>query len=78
MSEPAEATFEAVLAALEAEVQRLEKGDIPLESALLAFERGMGLVRRGEEMLAQAERKVEQLLEMRGGRAVVGPLDSAG
>ena len=78
MSEPTPApkpeTFEVVLASLEAEVQRLERGELPLEEALLAFERGMSLSQRGEAMLAEAERKVEQLLELRAGKAVIGPV----
>ena len=74
-SATAPGTFEAVLAALESEVQRLEKGELPLDDALKAFERGMSLSRRGEDMLAQAERKVEELLEMRSGRPVVGPFE---
>jgi exodeoxyribonuclease VII small subunit len=68
-------SFETVLAALEAEVARLEKGELPLEEALAAFERGLSLSRRGESMLAQAERKVEQLLDLRSGKPTIAPFE---
>ena len=69
-------TFEAILAALETEVQRLERGDLPLEEALAAFERGTTLARRGSETLAAAEKKVELLLAVRNGQAETRPLDT--
>ena len=44
--------FEEALAELEGLVQRLEKGELPLEESLAAFERGMTLVRQlGERLL---------------------------
>lgn len=69
-------TFEAILNALEAEVQRLERGDLPLEEALAAFERGMDLARRGGDTLAAAERKVELLLAVKSGQAETRPFDA--
>ena len=60
-------TFEEILAALEAEVRRLESGELPLEESLAAFERGMGLVEQGGNVLAAAEKKVEMLLAAREG-----------
>lgn len=77
MSETQPESFEAILAALEGEVQRLERGELPLEEALTAFERGMGLAQRGEAILAAAERKVEVLLEARNGRVVTAPFEGA-
>ena len=38
-----EKTFEESLNALEEIVQRLERGDVPLEEALAAFQEGMAL-----------------------------------
>ena len=37
-------TFEESLNALEEIVQRLERGDVPLEEALVSFQEGMALV----------------------------------
>lgn len=52
-----------ILAQLETVVEQLEDGQLPLESALAAFEKGVGLVRDGERLLAGIEQRVEQLLE---------------
>jgi len=59
--------FEQAMADLEAVVARLEQGDVPLEEALQAFERGVALTRACQEALAAAEQKVEILLERPGG-----------
>jgi exodeoxyribonuclease VII small subunit len=53
--------FEASLAALEAIVAQLESGELPLEEALQAFERGVGLVRQLNEKLGEAEKRIELL-----------------
>jgi exodeoxyribonuclease VII small subunit len=53
--------FEAALEALEQLVGELEAGDQPLEQALAAFERGVGLTRRCQAALRAAEQKVEIL-----------------
>lgn len=58
--------FEASLSALERIVAQLESGDLPLERALGIFEEGVGLARRCQEKLTEAERKVELLLRERG------------
>jgi exodeoxyribonuclease VII small subunit len=64
--------FERTMAELEAVVARLEQGDVPLEEALKAFERGVALTRACQEALAAAEQKVEILLERPdGGHAAV-------
>jgi exodeoxyribonuclease VII small subunit len=54
--------FEQALGELEATVERLERGDLPLEDALKQFERGIELARTCEGALKQAEQKVEILL----------------
>ena len=51
-----------VVARLEEVVKRLEGGELSLEDSLKAFEEGVGLVRRGERMLSEAEKRIEQLL----------------
>ncbi len=55
--------LETTLAELEALVERLEGGDLPLEQALGEFERGMKLTRECQAVLKDAEQKVEILLK---------------
>jgi exodeoxyribonuclease VII small subunit len=55
--------FEQALGELEAVVERLEHGELPLEEALRQFERGIELARSCETSLRQAEQKVEILLQ---------------
>lgn len=55
--------FEQALAELEAVVERLEHGELPLEDALRQFERGVELARTCQASLQQAEQKVEILLK---------------
>ncbi len=50
------------MAELEELVEQLERGDLGLESSLKVFERGIGLTRRCQAALSDAEQKVEQLL----------------
>ena len=54
--------FEQALSELEAVVERLEHGDLPLEDALKQFERGIELTRSCQASLKQAEQRVEILL----------------
>ena len=55
--------FEQALGELEAVVERLEHGELPLEDALRQFERGVELARTCQAALQQAEQKVEILLK---------------
>ena len=54
--------FEQALGELEAVVEKLEHGDLPLEEALKQFERGIELTRGCQASLKQAEQRVEILL----------------
>jgi exodeoxyribonuclease VII small subunit len=74
MAEENARRFEDALAELEQLVQRLEKGELPLEESLQAFERGIALVRTLSERLAHVEQRVEVLLRSDAGKAVVRPL----
>ena len=60
------ADFETSLAELQTLVERLENGELSLEDSLSAFEQGIGLTRDCQASLAQAEQKVQQLLERDG------------
>jgi exodeoxyribonuclease VII small subunit len=59
--------FERAMAELEQLVAKLEKGDLPLEESLAAFERGVALTRTCQASLRQAEQKVEMLLQKPNG-----------
>jgi exodeoxyribonuclease VII small subunit len=54
--------FEEAVSRLEAIVQRLEAGGDDLEAQLKLFEEGVALSRSCEEILAQAEGRIEELL----------------
>jgi exodeoxyribonuclease VII small subunit len=62
--------FETAMRDLEALVERLEQGDLPLEESLAAFERGVMLTRACQRALKEAEQKVEILLKKAGEPAV--------
>jgi exodeoxyribonuclease VII small subunit len=64
--------FEQALAELEGLVERLERGDLPLEEALKTFERGVELTRHCQSSLKAAQQKVEILLK-RGSNAEIEP-----
>jgi exodeoxyribonuclease VII small subunit len=55
--------FEQALTELESLVQRLERGDLPLDEALKHFERGVALTRHCQTCLKAAQQKVEILLK---------------
>jgi exodeoxyribonuclease VII small subunit len=59
---PESLDFEHSLAELEALVERLEHGDLPLDDALKSFERGVALTRQCQGALKAAQQKVEILL----------------
>jgi exodeoxyribonuclease VII small subunit len=58
-----EMAFEDAIEELEAIVEELEDGDLPLEQAMARFERGLGLVSACRGKLERAELQVEELLE---------------
>lgn len=70
----AEPGFEELVADLEAVVEQLERGELSLEEALSAFERGNALGTKAAAILDRAEARIEQLVEARGGRSEEIPL----
>ncbi len=58
--------FEKSMSELEALVEKLERGDLPLEESLKAFERGVALTRACQTALTEAEQKVELLMKRPG------------
>ena len=57
-----EKTFEQTLNALEEIVQRLERGDVPLEEALEAFQEGMALSKQCQDTLEKAEKTLTKMM----------------
>lgn len=58
--------FETAMRELEGVVERLERGDLPLEESLAVFERGVLLTRTCQAALKDAEQKVQILLQKSG------------
>ena len=58
-------TFEQAMGDLESLVGNLERGDMPLDKALEAFEKGSKLVDECSKMLADAEMRVEKVMASR-------------
>lgn len=59
------ADFESSLDALEQLVEKMEHGQMSLEQSLAAYERGVGLYRRCQSALEQAELRVRLLSDPR-------------
>lgn len=53
--------FEQSITELEQIVKQLEQGELSLEDSLKQFEQGIGLARKCQEVLTQAEQKIEFL-----------------
>lgn len=60
---------------LEDIVRRLEADDVDLDDALALFEDGVRRLRAARDRLAQAELKVQSVLEGAGGDLMTGDLD---
>ncbi|MEO1104496.1 MAG: exodeoxyribonuclease VII small subunit [Pseudomonadota bacterium] len=54
-------TFEAAMGELETIVDKLERGDVPLEESIAYYERGEALKARCEALLKNAEMRVEKV-----------------
>ena len=68
--------FEKALAELEAIVGELEKGQVALEDSIAKYERGEALKKHCDQLLAQAEKRIERInLSPSGEPSGVRPLD---
>lgn len=65
--------FESALEDLEQVVEQLESGELSLEDALAAFERGVGLVKYCNEKLNEVEKKIELLVKDKEGKLQLKP-----
>ena len=61
-----EKKFEDNLADLEAIVQKLESGQVPLEEAISEFQKGMKLSKELQETLDQAEKTLVKVMQADG------------
>ena len=69
-------SFERALEELETIVKRLEDGKGPLEESVAIYERGESLKRRCEELLRQAEARVDKITTDANGQVTgTEPLD---
>lgn len=64
------ATFEEQLTALEGVVERLEKGELPLDESVRLFEEGLRLSNACKQELDAAEGKIQVLVEGKSGKMV--------
>jgi len=68
--------FERAIEELESIVKRLEEGKVPLEESVAIYARGEALKGRCEELLRQAEARVEKItLDASGKPSGSEPLD---
>jgi exodeoxyribonuclease VII small subunit len=69
-------SFERAIEELESIVKRLEDGKVPLEESVAIYERGEALKRRCEDLLRQAEARVQKItLDTSGTPTGTEPLD---
>ena len=71
MKKTDEPTFEQALQQLEQIVQKLEKGELPLEESLRLYEDGIRLSRLCHGKLEEAEGRIEMLLKDARGEPVL-------
>ncbi|MDX2089019.1 MAG: exodeoxyribonuclease VII small subunit [Kofleriaceae bacterium] len=70
MADAKDVGFDHILARLREVVTRLESGELSLEQSLAVYEEGVGLARKGQQLLATAEKRVEILVSASGGGEV--------
>ena len=71
--------FESAIAELEKIVKQLEDGDLPLDTSLKLFERGVELSRYCHDQLGAAQKRIEVLTErgdLKDGTALISPDDA--
>jgi exodeoxyribonuclease VII small subunit len=67
--------FEEALQKLEAIVETMEAGDLPLETLISRYEEGTRLAKICQEKLAEAELKIQQLEKNAAGEMKLKPLE---
>jgi exodeoxyribonuclease VII small subunit len=69
--------FEAALKRLQSIVEKMERGDLPLEDAVEAYTEGIRLVQVCHQKLEEAENRVQVLLKDQQGGWSATPLDGS-
>ena len=70
-------SFEQALSALEAVVQQLERGDVPLDDSIHLYERGEKLRAACQKRLDAAQAKIEKIVQGANGSPTgTAPLDA--
>ncbi len=72
----AKLSFEAALAKLEAIVDSMESGEVPLADLLAKYEEGTKLLKACEARLKDAELKIEKLKKAKDGAPAFEPFES--
>ncbi len=70
-----EPNFEIAMDRLEAIVDQMESGKMPLEELIVRYEEGMKLVKVCQERLASAEQRIEIITRNHAGKPVVKPFE---
>lgn len=78
MADEQEIKFEEALNRLEAVVNRLESGELPLEESLRLFEEGVYLTKVCTNRLEEAERRITILLKNERGELQEAPFEESG
>ena len=72
-----EPNFEKAMDRLEAIVEQMETGKLPLEDLIVRYEEGMNLVKVCQERLTNAEQKIEIIARNNAGKPVVKNFEPA-
>lgn len=70
-----ELNFEAAMDRLEAIVEQMESGKMPLEELIVRYEEGMKLVKTCQERLTSAEQRIEIITRNHAGKPATQPFD---
>ena len=73
----AELNFEKAMDRLEAIVEQMESGKLPLEDLIVRYEEGMNLVNVCQDRLTKAEQKIEIIARNNAGKPVVKNFEPA-
>lgn len=71
----AKLSFEEAMTELETIVRQLESGQVKLDEAMSAYERGAALRQHCEARLKDAEAKIERISQLADGRLSAQPLE---
>ena len=72
-----ELNFEKAMDRLEAIVEQMESGKLPLEDLIVRYEEGMNLVKVCQDRLTKAEQKIEIIARNNAGKPVVEDFEPA-